>query len=247
MRQRPHAVVIASPSAERSSSHSGLACRRGVPRRAVPQVPVVDSTGKAVVSPAVSTRRGQMAVSGQRLLATGGQNLLATHSAALASRSGRSRSGGDRSPRGMLLTDSGCGRAGVASGRATRFSMPDRPSHIFPTCGPRHRWYRAPCGASWLACWLVAGAWARSGRRGRGFTSRLPDQQKPRSQRRHRSKPLEGFRALSHISMWELSVVPCERDRDELKQRRWPVRSSPEAGAATGGRGLAVWLRSYAR
>jgi hypothetical protein len=36
------------------------------------EVPVVDSTGKAVVSPAASTLREQMVVSGQRLLATGG-------------------------------------------------------------------------------------------------------------------------------------------------------------------------------
>jgi len=42
-------------------------------------MPVEDSTGKAVVSPAASTLRDEMAVGGQRLLAARGQIPMAAH------------------------------------------------------------------------------------------------------------------------------------------------------------------------
>jgi hypothetical protein len=48
-----------------------------------PEVPVVDTTAKAVVSPVAITLRDEIAVSGQRLLAAGGQILIAAHSLAL--------------------------------------------------------------------------------------------------------------------------------------------------------------------
>jgi hypothetical protein len=42
-------------------------------------VPVEGGTGRAVVSPAASTLRDEMAVSGQRLLAASGQIPMAAH------------------------------------------------------------------------------------------------------------------------------------------------------------------------
>jgi hypothetical protein len=44
-----------------------------------PEVPVEGGTGRAVVSPAASTLREEMAVSGQRLLAASGQIPMAAH------------------------------------------------------------------------------------------------------------------------------------------------------------------------
>ena len=46
----------------------------------IPEVPVEGGTGRAVVSPAASTLRDEMAVSGQRLLAASGQIPMAAHS-----------------------------------------------------------------------------------------------------------------------------------------------------------------------
>jgi hypothetical protein len=54
--------------------------RSGRRRSAIPEVPVEGGTGRAVVSPAASTLREEMAVSGQRLLAASGQIPMATHS-----------------------------------------------------------------------------------------------------------------------------------------------------------------------
>jgi len=45
----------------------------------IPEVPVEGGTGRAVVSPAASTLRDEMAVSGQRLLAASGQIPMAAH------------------------------------------------------------------------------------------------------------------------------------------------------------------------
>jgi hypothetical protein len=59
-------------------------------------VSVEDGTGRAVVSPAASILRDEMAVSGQRLLAASGQIPMAAHSAASdcdTSRAGRPRAG----------------------------------------------------------------------------------------------------------------------------------------------------------
>lgn len=44
-----------------------------------PEVPVEGGTCRAVVSPASSTLRVEMAVSGQRLLAASGQTSMAAH------------------------------------------------------------------------------------------------------------------------------------------------------------------------
>lgn len=48
-------------------------------RSRVAKVPVEGDTGTAVVSPAASTLRAEMAVSGQRLLAASGQIAMAAH------------------------------------------------------------------------------------------------------------------------------------------------------------------------
>ncbi len=51
----------------------------GARRRGSPEVPVEGGTGRAVVYPAASTLREEMAMSGQRLLAASGQIPMAAH------------------------------------------------------------------------------------------------------------------------------------------------------------------------
>lgn len=48
-------------------------------RDSILNVPVEDGTGRAVVYPAASTLREEMAMSGQRLLAASGQIPMAAH------------------------------------------------------------------------------------------------------------------------------------------------------------------------